>query len=533
MNALLTGLGGHMSLDSNFVDAGFGATTRIGPSPLTAGVSSIQYAGASTITVTAPATGLVRSRTTGVPIAAAESLDGGLFVLLGDSNMINDNSSDGYTAHDNGALMRNLCPPDDSLGVASQPVSATEGQPFTATVASTSGDPDSAGSDHTISIDWGDGSTSPGSVEASGNITGTHTYAEAGSYTVTTTVTDGDSPSNAASASSTATVADAPLAAGQLSAGGGSEGVGGASAAFTFADANPDAAASDFQATVDWGDGTSAGATVTQNPDGSFLAVPTVHTYSEEGTYAVKMVVTDSGGSQTSITQKVRVTDAPLTASGMALNSQLPFAGTLASITDDNPSAGPSDFAATVDWGDGTSSNATLSRRGNAFEVSGSHTYAQTGLYTVSVHVTDQGGSAATAASQLLIWAFAAGNGGSFVIGDGSAQVGFGVDFWGSRWAAQNLLTSGSAPAGFRGFAAAPSSNQPACGGTYASGPGNSSSPPATVPAYMGVYVSSAMSNQGPRITGNIAHIDVVRTGSGYRPDPGQEGSGQVVAQVC
>lgn len=113
-------------------------------------------------------------------------------------------------------------------------------------------------------------------------------------------------------------MADAPLTAGQLSAVGGSEGAGGASAAFTFTDANPDAAASDFQATVDWGDGSSSSAPVTQNPDGSFSVSPTAHTVGEEGTYTVTVLVTDRGGSRISATQKVTVTDAPLTGSGAA-----------------------------------------------------------------------------------------------------------------------------------------------------------------------------------------------------------------------
>ena len=78
----------------------------------------------------------------------------GHVVLLGDSNMITDASSAGYTAHDNGTLMRNLCPPDEPVGVSSQPVSATEGQQFTATIASASGDSDSTRSDQTASLAW-------------------------------------------------------------------------------------------------------------------------------------------------------------------------------------------------------------------------------------------------------------------------------------------------------------------------------------------------------------------------------------------
>src|SRR5262249_32246082 len=59
---------------------------------------------------------------------------------------------------------------------------------------------------HTAAINWGDGTSSSGSVTESGNsgsVTGSHVYAVAGSYTVTLTVTNNDSASVSATRSLT------------------------------------------------------------------------------------------------------------------------------------------------------------------------------------------------------------------------------------------------------------------------------------------------------------------------------------------
>ena len=49
-----------------------------------------------------------------------------------------------------------------------------------------------------------------------------------------------------------------------------------------------------------------------------------------------------------------------------------------------------SDFRARINWGDGISSDGTVSSSGSAFTVSGSHTYTDEGAYMVWVTVTDR-----------------------------------------------------------------------------------------------------------------------------------------------
>jgi len=110
------------------------------------------------------------------------------------------------------------------------------------------------------------------------------------------------------------------------------------------------------------------------------------------------------------------------------------------------------------------------------------------------------------------------------------------VNFWGSQWAKNNTLSGGAAPSQFKGWI--PSASSPATCGTastpvYTSGPGNSASPPTSVPAYLAVVVSAQVANKGSVINGDIQKIVVVKTNSGYGPDPGHPGAGTIVGTIC
>ena len=100
----------------------------------------------------------------------------------------------------------------DTLTVKGIGITATAGSPFTgpvATVTDTNGA--SPASDFTTTVNWGDGSTTPGAVSGSSpfTITGSHTYSAAGSYTAIITVTDTQPGNVSASGTSTATVTSA------------------------------------------------------------------------------------------------------------------------------------------------------------------------------------------------------------------------------------------------------------------------------------------------------------------------------------
>src|SRR5205085_6156163 len=61
-------------------------------------------------------------------------------------------------------------------------------------------------------------------------------------------------------------------------------------------DANPNATASDFTATIDWGDGTNTTDTVVAQ-SGSGFEVEGVHTYVNGGQFNVGVTIDDVGGS--------------------------------------------------------------------------------------------------------------------------------------------------------------------------------------------------------------------------------------------
>ena len=123
--------------------------------------------------------------------------------------------------------------------------------------------------------------------------------------------------------------------------------------------------------------------------------------------------------------------------------------------------------------------------------------------------------------------------GGSFVIGDNNAIVGQHVTFWGAQWARQNSLSGGPAPAAFKGFGNVTSTNPPACGGTWKTGPGNSPPPPAAVPRTITVIVASSMTKLGSVISGDIPKMAMVMTDPGYDSNPGHDGTGTVVSVGC
>ena len=93
--------------------------------------------------------------------------------------------------------------------------SAVADQTFTGQVASFSdANPCAVAADFTATINWGDGNVSPGTITSGGNggfiVTGSNSYAAAGTFAVGVTindVVDGATQSTA----STATVAGAPL----------------------------------------------------------------------------------------------------------------------------------------------------------------------------------------------------------------------------------------------------------------------------------------------------------------------------------
>ena len=136
----------------------------------------------------------------------------------------------------------------------------------------------------------------------------------------------------------------------------------------------------------------------------------------------ISIAFTDSDGATGApATTIVTVQDAPLTVGALTVTdgvegitaSHLSFG-----FTDANPAATAADYTATINWGDGISAPGTVSSMGVGFAVSGSHTYAEEGVYTASVSVLDAGGSSTSASGPAQV-ADAALAAGTFTVGDG------------------------------------------------------------------------------------------------------------------
>jgi hypothetical protein len=303
----------------------------------------------------------------------------------------------------------------------------------------------------------------------------------------------------------------------------------------TFTDPDANATAAEYSATIDWGDSSSSAGTITGAAGGPFT-VSGSHTYAEEGPYDVKVTINDVDNSVNTATvhSTANVADAPLTSACAAPPVSLQaFAGPTATFTDADPGGTSSDYTATIDWGDSSTSAGTVSPgTGNGpYTVSGAHTYTTTGTFTITTTIKDAGGSQTVATCKTLVFAFAPG-GGSFVIGDRNSATGTHVTFWGAQWWKKNSLSGGKPPPSFKGFAENPA--QPSCGPGWSADPGNSTPPPnGPLPADMGVIVTSKATKSGSQISGNTVHIVVVKVDPGYQPNPGHAGTGTVEAQVC
>ena len=293
---------------------------------------------------------------------------------------------------------------DAPLTASGVPVSATAGVAVKATVATfTHAKPAGAASDYTASINWGDGSSSTaGTVSAAAGggfeVKGSHTYAAAGKYTTSVTISDVGGAK--ATATGSANIVGPPVVS-NVNVVSVTETT--AKIAFKI---DPDGA--DTTYVIEYGPTTSYGQKTASVDIG---ATPGPQTLSQTltglepgGTYHFDVVATNSvapkgvGGGDRSFTTE---SNAPVGATGRSVSGTagVKLSATVATFTDADPNGVASDYTASINWGDGSSSTAgTVSAAaGGGFEVKGSHTYAAAGKYTTSVTISDVGGAKATA----------------------------------------------------------------------------------------------------------------------------------------
>jgi hypothetical protein len=184
----------------------------------------------------------------------------------------------------------------------------------------------------------------------------------------------------------------------------------------TFTDANPNAVAGDFTATIDWGDGSTS---TVPGPGTYFVgstsgfSVGGTHTYTDEGIYSVKVSISDSGGATASASSTANVKDpppqpAPQQAQFTALQNVPTGMKSLALFTfdgDDESAPGENNtYHYSIDWGDGTSPDTgTAAAVGSGVTVRASHAFTTPGTLHPIVTLTDAWGQSGTATATAVV----------------------------------------------------------------------------------------------------------------------------------
>ena len=181
-----------------------------------------------------------------------------------------------------------------------------------------------------------------------------------------------------------------------------------------FHDGDPAGRASDFTATVNWGDGSARQTSLGLTPKikiersvttpGTFLVKGT-HTYTKPGVYFIETLFDGAlGATARTHGQAVIVADGTAL---RAVGANVKNAGAtlkdrvLATFTDTTPGAQAQDFSARIDWGDGKiSPGAIVASSAGRFAVTGRHTYRDPETFAAFVHIARN----AAPAAQAVAW---------------------------------------------------------------------------------------------------------------------------------
>lgn len=268
--------------------------------------------------------------------------------------------------------------------------------------------------DFSADIDWGDGSPISQGVIGSGIffvplftgnpasggfefiVTGQHNYATVGTYTITVTIHHHAAPD--ATVTSTAQVANPTVQAQGGSTINAVENVDtGTQDVATFTDPGGAGPLTDYSADINWGDGSTTAGTITYDAGSNTFTVHGGHTYAEDGTKTIQVTILRVAAADAFVSSTAIVAEPAIMPTGVAVNGneflQLTNVA-VATFTHGNNTEPASDFTATIQWGDGTSSTGTVTLSGGVYTVSGSHMYADEGAFTISVSIDDDTASA-------------------------------------------------------------------------------------------------------------------------------------------
>ncbi len=210
---------------------------------------------------------------------------------------------------------------DASLTGSGTVVPATEGASTYGFLGSfTDANASAPASDFTGTITWGDGTaTSPGTISSLGGgrfaVNGAHQFAEEGSYFGSFAVNDdGGQHVNTAFISS---ISDAPISATAVNISA-TSGVTFTGTVAKLTDGDAGGAATDYSATIDWGDGSGQSAgTIVSDGAGGWL-VQGSHTYLDAGNYTMTVLAADVGGGTATTQPAAKVLNPVILVDGQA-----------------------------------------------------------------------------------------------------------------------------------------------------------------------------------------------------------------------
>ena len=260
-------------------------------------------------------------------------------------------------------------------------------------------------SSYTATVDWGDGSGPLPSTSITYNaskgaftLTGSHTFTTPGVYIPSIVIT---SPTGLSTGTihETVTVSAIPIV-GTGKTLSGTEGKTISGIWATFTTTRTTAAASNYTARINWGDGTTTAGSVVKDSTGHFH-VNGSHAYGDQSTAAgfhVTVTISRTGASNTVIASTAKVAGVPIgstTSRSLTGHVNVLTSYVLGTFKDQNAvNTNPAAYAGTVSWGDGTSSAVTFVRlsssaSGSVWQVRATHKYTSKKTFVPVVKLHD------------------------------------------------------------------------------------------------------------------------------------------------
>ena len=252
------------------------------------------------------------------------------------------------------------------------------------TLSLTFSDADAADT-HTVSVVWGDGSsTGPVALDSTATTYSTgHVYADTGTYQVGLTLDDNAGHSVTAAASVSATNVAPKVGSLTLTPA-------------SVVDHQPVTVSGDFvdpgtadtfTLTLEWGDST----TWTQSLAAGTRSFSATHAYDVAGLVTIKATVTDRDNAGSSSSTSLDVLPSNHAPADLAVSTTTVVEGGSTTLTVSFTDAESTDtHTVAINWGDTSTDNVSLAA--GATSTSPTHTYLQTGSYALAVTVTDGGG---------------------------------------------------------------------------------------------------------------------------------------------